>query len=287
MYIYFLGGGRKEFWKPLCDIGEKYHQHICLYNLREEIIPDTIDGIDTHRYPIEAYNRLFMSTILPKDIHKVIYLDCDMVVNDNLHQLWEENIDNYAVGVVTDYQNNNMKVYKRLGYDAKYGYFNSGMLLVNLDYWRDNNVIPMFLEYIKNHSDKLYFADQDVLNPLFYNKKKILPIRYNLNTALLFKKGYLLISSDYYQEIEEAFRKPAIIHYTTDRPWFKGSPNPMLHYWEEYRDMTIWKGQTIERKKLNLQGYIMHILSYIKRIIKLRSLSLYDRKYINDINKNK
>ena len=244
-----LGNGKAGFWQPLCNLGEEYNQQIHLYHIYDYISSDNIKGIDTQRYPLEAYNRLFMTIFLPKNLHKIIYLDCDMVICENLHSLWEENIDGYALGVVTDYQNDNPNIYKRLGYDAKYGYFNSGMLLINLDYWRNNEVVPLFLDYIRKHPDILDFADQDVLNPLFYDKKKVLPIRFNLNTAFLFKKNYLLISSKYYKEIEEAFNNPTIIHFTTDRPWFKGSPNPMLHYWEKYRDMTIWKGQTMKKKK--------------------------------------
>jgi lipopolysaccharide biosynthesis glycosyltransferase len=176
--------------------------------------------------------------------------------------------------VVTDFQNNNPNVYKRLGYDAKHGYFNAGMLLVNLDYWRNNDVVPLFLDYISNNSDKLDFADQDVLNPLFYDKKKVLPIRFNLNTALLLKKEYLLISSEYYKEIEDAFKHPAIIHYTTHRPWFKESPNPMLHYWEKYRDLTIWKGQTMKPKKKTLKDYFSKMIAIIKRLTTTRSTKI-------------
>ncbi len=276
----FLGEGKNDFWQPLCDLSDKYHQSVSLYQLYGKISSKNIDGIDTHRYPIESYNRLFMGRFLPTDVHKVIYLDCDMVVNNSLHDLWEENIEDYAVGVVTDYQNNNMKVYERLGYDAKYGYFNAGMMLVNLDYWRSHDVISLFLDYIKTHSDILDFADQDVLNSLFFDKKKILPIRYNLNTAFLYKKKCLLISSDYNQEIEDAFHNPAIIHFTTDRPWFKGSPNPMLHYWEKYRDMTIWKGQTMKTRKKTFKETFIQFLVALKRLFLLSSTNIYDPKYL-------
>lgn len=278
-----LGDGKADFWKPLCDLGQKYNQKISIYKIRDYLTSDRVEGIDLCRYPIESYNRLFMSMFLPRNIHKVLYLDCDMVICERLKDLWDENIEDYALGVVTDFQNNNPNIYKKRGYDAKYGYFNSGMLLVNLDYWRDHNVIPLFLDYIKNNPDILDFADQDVLNPLFYDKKKVLPIRFNLNTALLFKKNYLLISSDYHKEIEDAFNQPAIIHYTTDRPWFEGSPNPMLHYWEKYRDITIWKGQTMKKKKLTFREHIMRMLVFAKRIVKLGSLCVYDKKYYKSI----
>ncbi len=276
-----LGNGKTGFWQPLCDLGKKYNQQIHLYHIQDIITSDNIRGIDITRHPLESYYRLFMTMFLPQNLHKIIYLDCDMVVCENLHSLWEEDIDGYAVEVVTDFQNNNPDIYKRLGYDAKYGYFNAGLMLVNLDYWREYNVMPLFLDYIENNSEKLDFADQDVLNSLFYDKKKVLPIRFNLNTALLLKKDFLLISSDYYIEIEDAFRRPAIIHYTTHRPWFKGSPNPMLHYWKKYRDMTIWKGQTKSIGRMRyLKLHIRHLLLCIRHGYWTFPKSLsYDEKY--------
>ena len=264
----------------MCDLGEKYNKKVIIYHLKDTVSSERIDGVDTNRYPIEAYFRLFVTKFLPSDLHKVIYLDCDMVVCKNLTPLWNTDLDGYAIGAVTDYHNDNMEVYTRLKYDPKYGYINTGMLLINMDYWRTNNVIDLFKDYIKNNPDKLVFADQDVLNPLFYDKKKILPICYNLSTAFLFKPQLLSISSRFLPEIEEAFNNPTIIHYTTDRPWFKNCSNPMLHYWEKYRDMTIWKGQTMDQKKLSIKRRVIHLYVYLKRLWLLSSINRYDKKYI-------
>ena len=83
---------------------------------------------------ITTYLRLFAEVMLPKDIKKVIYLDSDIIVRQSLIELWEIELDNFAVAAV--YQNNewaiNNNSYKRLGYEEKYGYFNAGVLLINI-----------------------------------------------------------------------------------------------------------------------------------------------------------
>lgn len=116
---------------------------------------------------VETYYRLFISDILPSDIDKVLWLDCDIIVAGDLKELWNEGISDSAVGVVPDFENNNVRVMNRLKYDAAYGYFNAGVLLINLKYWRRENIIPIFTNYISDHYENLYYHDQDVLNYVF------------------------------------------------------------------------------------------------------------------------
>ena len=71
-------------------------------------------------------------------------------------------------------------VYERLDYDSKYGYFNAGVLLVNLDYWRTHNMTQAFIEYIEHNFEKLRAHDQDVLNAFFYDKSVHISLAWNV-----------------------------------------------------------------------------------------------------------
>lgn len=51
---------------------------------------------------IATYYRLFITQVLPLEIHKILYLDGDMIVRKSLKTLFEANIDEYAIGVVHD-----------------------------------------------------------------------------------------------------------------------------------------------------------------------------------------
>ena len=109
-----------------------------------------------------TYYRLLMGKILPKDENKVIYLDCDIIINHSIQELWNTDINKYALGAVIQIGDN--EDCQRLGISEGKGYFNAGVLLINLDYWRSHNIEERLLEYIATHREKIKFHDQDVLN---------------------------------------------------------------------------------------------------------------------------
>lgn len=123
---------------------------------------------------------LYLTEILPADIDKVIYLDGDILVVDKLVKLWNTSVENYAIAAVPDSYNNKIEHYNRLRYPQTLGYFNAGMLVVNLKYWREKQVLLKFFDYVKSNTERLRCHDQDVLNYLFKNSKLVLPIRYNV-----------------------------------------------------------------------------------------------------------
>ena len=104
----------------------------------------TINADDFVGFPFEknarlnfgAYYRLFLGEVL-KDIDKVLYLDCDLIVNGSLRELWETEIDDYALAGVRDRVNDYIHVFNRLRYPMVDGYINSGVLLINLKKWRE------------------------------------------------------------------------------------------------------------------------------------------------------
>lgn len=64
------------------------------------------------------------------------------------------------------------KYFSRLEYDSKYGYFNGGMLLINLDYWRKHNVENRLKEYFRANLDKVVRNDQDIMNAVLYKENR-------------------------------------------------------------------------------------------------------------------
>lgn len=82
----------------ICRIVESYHQTIKSY----EITKDTLSEFpETGAYSLACYLRLFAPTLLP-DVDKVLYLDCDLIVNGNLDELWNTDLEGYAVAAVHD-----------------------------------------------------------------------------------------------------------------------------------------------------------------------------------------
>lgn len=190
---------------------------------------------------ISAYARLFIEQMLPETMNRVIYLDCDTVICDSLHQLWQFNLNGKTVGVVQDTVGATAK--EKLGISNEDKYFNSGMLLIDLDAWRAKQISKKCLELIENYNGNVCHHDQGVLNGVFKEDKCFLPMRYNTITVHYFFNLYQI--RKYYeeyapfyseQEIEEAKRAPAILHFTpsfTSRPWIKGCQHPLRQkYWD-------------------------------------------------------
>lgn len=195
-----------------------------------------------------AYYRLFVTDIVDANIHKILYLDGDIIVTQSLLGLWQVDISDYALGAVTDMAEERQE-FGRLGYAASDGYFNSGVLLINLDYWRRNELRDKFLDLIVNHPEKIVLHDQDVLNITLHDKKLKLPMKYNVQNGFLWKKEYNQFGErydDYEIDLKEAIANPTIIHFTDNKkPWHVEDCNPLSYEWFKYYKQTEWKYQPL------------------------------------------
>jgi len=211
-----------------------------------------------------AYYRLMLSEILPKTIRKVLYLDGDIIVRHSLLPLWNIDLKEYPVGVVTDGIEGNLEHYHRLNYSPLLGYFNSGVLLVNLEYWRDHDVVKTFMSYLQEHADTLKYHDQDILNAIFSDKKVVLPIKYNLTTGFLWKLPQYDYKK-YEKEVDEALRDPVIVHFADYKPWIrlrKNQIHPFASTFYKYQSQTKWRGVKIDKRpyKLRVINYVADML---------------------------
>lgn len=191
-----------------------------------------------------AYYRLFLTDVLPNDIHKIIYLDSDIIVIKSLIDLWNIDISNLALGTVTDMAEDRQD-FERLNYNQKFGYFNSGVLLINVDYWRKHHLKQQFMDLIKNHPERIVLHDQDVLNIILHDQKYNLPMKYNVQNGFLWKKEYNQFGDkydEYEADLKDAISNPIIIHYTDNKkPWHTEDCNPLGYLWYKYYKQTEWK----------------------------------------------
>src|SRR5262245_4779990 len=121
-------------------------------------------------YTIATYNRLLIPDVLPSTIRKVIYLDCDLLIEGDIGELWrQEPGDAYLMAV----QGQSTKQYiatsaiaqnRKLRYDADDPYFNAGVLVMNLDQFRQRQLAIKALDFIRENTAIIRNADQDGLN---------------------------------------------------------------------------------------------------------------------------
>lgn len=246
-------------------------RHKVVFHNTNEIGLTTFPRIgEFHTHVTKAtYYRLFLQKFLDEDIDRLLYLDGDIVVTGSLRPLWETKLNGYAIGAVTD-MSESLQEYTRLGYPREKGYFNAGVLLINLVYWRDHDVQNSFLDLILNHPDQIKLHDQDVLNICFCDSKLRLPLKYNVQNGFFFKREYLELDAEKYKEqINEAVSDSVIIHYTCQiKPWYKESKHPLAKEFWKYLNMTEWKGYKAKwRFHYSLQGRLLrflHILPELK-----------------------
>lgn len=230
-------------------------------------IADELPVMKSHQpkhITVSAYYRLFLSRILSDDIDKVLYLDCDIIVNGSIKELWNIDISECAVGVVPDMDEGNLNIYRRLRYAPSYGYFNSGVLLINLKYWREHDLLNSFLKFWRDYPERVVYHDQDILNFVLKGQKLLLPIKFNVQTPALYK--LVNISWEYDAELEEALRAPVIIHYTTsDKPWIRGCQHPWKFYFQKYlRGLPIPKA--LQKKTGSKKSVYQHLRLLLIRL---------------------
>ena len=168
---------------------EKFQQLAARYG-REIItlpMPD-IEKLTGVNVVIPQYNRmatcgrLFIASLLPENIDKVIYVDSDTIFVDSIAKLWDMDITEHAVGMTDCLQNTSFRT--QLDLPEKGVYYNSGLLLINLKKWREMNAEKKFLEFLRSQGGYVPFPDEGVLNAVFDGDILLLPLRYNVMTHI-------------------------------------------------------------------------------------------------------
>lgn len=206
---------------------------------------------------LSAYARLFVSAILPQNIQKILYLDCDVIICQSIRTLWESEMYDNIIAAVQDFVGDKTK--NAIGLHDKMRYFNSGVLLIDLQKWRDNQIEHKCLQFINHYHGKVVHHDQGVINGVLKNQIQILPISYNLMTIhYIFSRRKLIKyyndHADFYSvhEVDNAKIMPTILHFTpsfTSRPWIKGCKHPLKSLYWDMIQQTPWHENKTQKNK--------------------------------------
>lgn len=204
---------------------------------------------------MSSYARLFVASMIPESVGRILYLDCDMIICDSLRTLWETDLHGAVIGAVQDFVNDQTK--GAVGLKPQDQYLNAGMLLIDMDAWRARHIEQACLAFIEAKEGRVTHHDQGVLNGVLHDQCRFVPIRYDLMTIhYIFDRRklckFFCDHADFYsvEEINEAKRNPAILHYTpsfTSRPWVKSCKHPLRRLYHETLDKTPWRGTPDEK----------------------------------------
>lgn len=140
---------------------------------------------------METNFRLLIASLLPESVEKCIYLDSDLIVIDDIDKLWSQNVCNYYVGAILT---------PPVG-------FNSGVLLINIKKWREDNIEQQFFVYAEQNMDKLRSVDQELINYVCGEKIKSLDSSFNYNPR-------------FPEKTKDKLESPVIVHWAgTQKPW--------------------------------------------------------------------
>lgn len=176
----------------------------------------------TKQYPKEMYYRLLAPHLLPKHIKRVLYLDPDTLIINPIRPLWETDLQGNLFAAAahtgkTELANSVNQM--RLG--TEHDYYNSGVLLMDLERGRKEISPEQLFRYVEQHSKELILPDQDILNALY--GEKTLPLEDAIwNYDARNYSSYLLRSGGVY-DMQWVMQHTAILHFCgREKPWKPG-----------------------------------------------------------------
>lgn len=127
-----------------------------------------------------TYMRFLIPALKP-NLGKVVYMDSDTITLSDIKDLFDESLDDYALGAVWNEKrrafNGDTKEPMELSDDYKY--FNAGVLLIDIPKWIEDDIVKKLFEIEKQYKNKILHADETLLNKYFDNNYKTLDIKYN------------------------------------------------------------------------------------------------------------
>ena len=206
-------------------------------------------------WSVEIFFRLLIPYILEPTIEKILWLDADIIVCDNIDGFYDMEMGRYYLCAAPDYSGKDLA--KRLDMDPKQTYFNSGVLIMNLPAIRADISREQLFEFIVRNQERLRFPDQDILNLLLGHN------------VLLFDE---LIYNNQGHLHKKVAKNVRVIHYIMPiKPW------KFYYYGDKYAASCFWKyaGQSgFKRSVFSLAGNSIGRLLY-PFYLKMKSGRLY------------
>jgi lipopolysaccharide biosynthesis glycosyltransferase len=191
-----------------------------------------------------TFARLLIPDLLPVEVEEAIYLDCDVVVMEDLCALLDLPLAGRSLLAARDFSTDTVSNhcgianFRELGIPADARYFNAGVLLVNLRKWRESRTSEKLLEYLKTHHAVIQMADQEALNAVLFDDWGELDYRWNWQIPWRkYRNGNLPMPW------MPAAGRRSIIHFTTsEKPWLPGCDYEDRRIFFQYLDRTAWSG---------------------------------------------
>lgn len=197
----------------------------------------------TKNWSKEMYYRLLLGELLPEEISRILYLDVDIIVNQQLFSFYQIDLQGKDLAAADDpmIQGNFSAEQQRLfeGLQQPVRYFNSGVILYDLKKIRKSYSFATYCDVARRFSYQLTNPDQDLLNYVHAgNVYYIDNSHYNIFAQIAEMQG-----SNY----EQVKTKGAIIHFAGRKPWnYNGIHYGTEKLWWDYAKQTPFYYELME-----------------------------------------
>ena len=223
-------------------------------------------AVKTHSYiSIPTYYRLKLPTLLP-NVSRVIYLDCDVVVNSSLEELFNTDMGSSPVAGVRDLNRRMLK--------KNPSYVNAGMLVMDLDNMKQQDVEHKFLKWTREHFETIKTGDQEIINEVLKGQIKIVDDEWN-------------VQSSNFTNRSSYTRNPKIIHFVArKKPWHYASFSYHRDYYFKYLQLTPWALSDEDLEHWTKDNQIASLIEYVKYrpcfLLRRRFFEAFYKTYMDD-----
>lgn len=190
-------------------------------------------------YTKEMYYRLLAFKFLPKDLDRILYLDPDILVINPVRELYNTELDGYLYAAAF----RNTLAVKEINRIRLYpykinAYFNSGVLLMNLELQRKVVNEESIYSFVEKNRSKLILPDQDIINTLYSTQIKSLDEKlYNYDTR---HYNYYKLTTNNLWDMDYIMRNTVILHFCgKKKPWRKGYRGKFHSLYKHYEKKAV------------------------------------------------
>ena len=242
--FYILDGGIEQSQKDkILELRSIKDCHIEFVNIDENLFEE-YKKVKTHAYiTLSTYYRLKLPTLLP-NINRIIYFDCDFVVNSSLLELFNTDLGEYPIAGVKDIDLKKVR--------SNPSYVNAGMLVMDLANMRKLDLETKFLEWTRKNINTIKCGDQEIINETCLGMIKIVDDEWN-------------VQSSNFTNRSSYTHHPKGIHFVArKKPWHFASFSFHRDFYFKYLQLTPWKLSEEELKHWTIDNQKASLFEYLK-----------------------
>ena len=217
--------------------------------------------------------RLFVASLFPKDIRRIIFLDGDIYIRGSLKELWNTELEGCYLGGVQECSGDKRKA--NLGLPPTANYINAGVEIIDLEALRKSDAENRYRKFLKKYNGYIPEVEQGTCNACISKHIKLIHPKWNAHTTFFmydYKTQVRIKKPTVYpskKEVEEAIADPICVHFSgccfSDiRPWFGKagySDHPYAVAFMETKARTPWNDPLYlpdKRSKVHRLGHWMY-----------------------------